>query len=85
MEGIEFCGNLEGEYIDQYELLHQIGKGGNAIVRLAKAPDGSEVAMKIPFQYTKALDNEIEIHNQLNSTNVIKLISHGFTGIYKNY
>lgn len=67
---------------DDYELIEQIGQGGNGRVFSAIDSDGNDVAIKfverdIPKRKYKRLKNEINFCEKNEHKNIIRVIDHG--------
>lgn len=75
-------GTVVQTAFDNYELIKQIGQGGNGKVFLAKASDNQEVAIKFverdeDKKKYKRLKNEINFCEKHNHKNIIKIIDRG--------
>ena len=75
-------GTVVQTAFDNYELIKQIGQGGNGKVFFAKASDGQEVAIKFverdeDKKKYKRLKNEINFCEKHNHKNIIKIIDRG--------
>ena len=75
-------GTVVQTAFDNYELIKQIGQGGNGKVFFAKASDNQEVAIKFverdeDKKKYKRLKNEINFCEKHNQKNIIKIIDRG--------